>query len=140
MNTDKHGWVQCNPDATMASNNDLLGFIRVHLCSSVFQGLLAASLSLPTFAANPERPLIPLYTAAEIPTKCDEGLAQARAMIAKMESTANADTFFDEWNRLQIAIQDTSNPIGFIANVDPDKAVRGAAEACTQKYSRLGVE
>jgi thimet oligopeptidase len=127
-------------DATMATTKRLRGFIRVYLRSSASIGLLLASLSLPMLAAEPERPLIPLFTAAEIPVKCDEGLAQARAMIAKMESNANADTFFDEWNRLQIAIQDTSNPIGFIANVDPQKAVRDAAEACTQKYSRLGVE
>ena len=115
--------------------------VRQRLSAAVcVSSLLVASLSLPTFAADPERPLIPLYTAAEIPVKCDEGLAAARKMIAAMEEGKDAETFFDEWNRLQIAIQDTSNPIGFVANVDPDKAVRDAAEACTQKYSRLGVE
>ncbi len=115
-------------------------FVRCRLRQSAFPALLVASLSLPTFAAESERPLIPLFTAAEIPVKCDEGLATARKMIAAIQSGTDGETFFDEWNRLQIAIQDTGNPIGFIANVDPDKAVREAAEACTQKYSRLGVE
>jgi thimet oligopeptidase len=124
----------------MATNKRRIRFIRVHPCSSVFKGLLVASLSLPTFAAEPARPLIPLFTAAEVPVKCDEGLAQARAMIADMEKRSDPSTFFDEWNRLQIAIQDTNSPIGFLGNVHPDKALRDAAEACTQKYSRLGVE
>jgi thimet oligopeptidase len=102
--------------------------------------LLITSLSLPALAADPERPLIPLMTAAEVPRRCDAGLEQARALVKEMEAKKEAATFFEEWNRLQIAIQDTSNPISFLGNVHPDKALRDAAEACTQKYSRLGVE
>ena len=103
------------------------------------QSLLVASLALPAFASEPARPLIPIYSAAEIPVKCDDGLAKARAMIHEMQSGTGGD-FFREWNDLQIAIQDVSNPIGFIGNVHPDKAVRDAAEPCAQKYSRLGIE
>ena len=124
----------------MGADKTRKAFIRGHLWPSVFQSVLVASFSLPASAAEAQRPLIPLFTVAEVPVKCDEGLAQARALIAEMEKKSDATTFFDEWNRLQIAIQDTSGPIGFLGNVHPDKALRDAAEACTQKYSRLGVE
>src|SRR5512140_51473 len=138
MNTDNS---DSSPDTgiTGLSSERGFAFIRVHLCSSVLASLLAASLpavALPDDA----RPLIPILTAAEIPARCDEGLAKARALMADMEAKPGGDTLFEEWNRLQIAIQDTSAPISFLGNVHPDKAVRDASEPCTQKFSRLSVE
>jgi len=100
----------------------------------------AAALFAACAAAAAERPLIPLLTAEEIPVRCAEGLRTARSMIAAMAAKEGGEGFFDEWNRLQIAIQDASNPVSFLGNVHPDKAVRDASEPCTQKYSQLGVE
>jgi Zn-dependent oligopeptidase len=125
---------------TMGTNEDQFVFIRVHLCASVLKVFVVASLSTASFAAEPARPLVPLLTAEEIPARCDAGLAKARAMIAEMEAKPGGEGPFDDWNRLQIAIQDTGNPIQFLANVHPEKAVRDAAEACAQKYARLGTE
>jgi Zn-dependent oligopeptidase len=102
-------------------------------------GLAAAAIAAPSVSAA-ERPLIPLLSAEEIPARCDEGLRSARAMMAAMAAKPGGEGFFDEWNRLQIAIQDTASPVRFLGNVHPDKAVRDASEPCTQKYSQLGVE
>ena len=127
--------------ATTLDTGERLGrFIGVHLCSSVSVAFLAASLATASLAAESARPLIPLLTAEEIPVRCEEGLRTARSMIAAMEAKAGGEGFFDEWNRLQVAIQDTSNPVSFLGNVHPDKAVRDASEPCTQKYSQLRVE
>src|SRR5205823_2755454 len=47
---------------------------------------------------------------------------------------------FVEWNALQIAFEDTRNPISSLGSLSPDKAVRDAAEPCLQKYNTLSTE
>ncbi len=114
--------------------------------------LLVAAAALPAAAAPsrppaplsaavaPGRPLAPLYDAAGVVRACDDGLARAHAMIAAMDAKKGAGALFDEWNRLQIAIEDVVNPIYLLGNVDPDKAVRDAAEPCLQKFTTLNTE
>src|SRR3954470_24521224 len=85
--------------------------------------LLALLLAAACAHAEPARPLVPLYDAAALTRACDEGLAAARAMVAAMEARRGPGTIFDEWNHLQIAIEDVQNPIYLLGSVHPDKAV-----------------
>jgi hypothetical protein len=80
--------------------------------------LLAAVLSASMAVSAPaaDRPLIALLDPPAIAARCDEGLAKARAMIATMEK-AGGDGFFAEWNALQVAIEDTRNPISVLGSL-----------------------
>ena len=99
---------------------------------------LAALAAVPCVQAA--RPLVPLYDAAGLTKACDAGIAKARAMIAAMEAKPGPGAIFAEWNRLSIRIEDVGNPIYLLSNVDPDKAVRDAAEPCLQKFTTLNTD
>lgn len=101
--------------------------------------LLAAAAIFPA-AAAPARPLVPLLDAAAITRACEEGLQRHRKTIAVMESKPGAAAIFAEWNRLQIEIENVSNPIYLLGSVHPDKAARDAAEPCLQKYTTFSTE
>ena len=73
-----------------------------------------ACVWLPASAAGPSRPLVPAFDAARITRVCDEGLARSQRMVAAMAARKGGATFFDEWNRVQIEMQDTSDPIGLM--------------------------
>ncbi len=96
-----------------------------------------SSVAAPTPAP---RPLVPLYDAAVITQACEAGLAAARAAIAAMGAKKGPGAIFDEWNRLQIQIEDVLNPVYLLGSVHPDKAVRDAAEQCLQKFTALNTE
>ncbi len=98
----------------------------------------AAAAAAP--AKAPSRPLVGAYDAATVTRLCDEGLARARASFAKMEARKGGAGFFDEWNRLQIEMEDVVNPIYLVGSVHPDKAVRDAADPCLTKYTNLSTE
>ncbi len=95
-----------------------------------------AVLGAPAF----KRPTTPLYDAAAITRECDLALERARKAVAAMELKAGGAGYFDEWNRLQINLEDVVNPIYLLGNVHPDKAVRDAHEPCLQKYTALSTE
>jgi len=99
-------------------------------------GCVAAALAAPAAA----RPLMPAYDAAGLTKACDAGLARARKGIAAMEAKPGAGAIFAEWNRLAIQIEDVGAPIYLLSNVDPDKAVRDAAEPCLTKFTTLNTE
>jgi len=101
---------------------------------------IAALAALGASAAEPQRPLVKLWNAAQVTAVCDAGLAQARKTIAAMEKKKGAGAIFDEWNRLQIAMEDFVNPIYLLGSVSPDKAVRDASEPCLQKYTALSTD
>lgn len=98
----------------------------------------AAASAAP--ARAPSRPLVGAYDAATVTRLCDEGLARARASFAKMEAKKGGAGFFDEWNRLQIEMEDVVNPIYLVGSVHPDKAVRDAADPCLTRYTNLSTE
>jgi thimet oligopeptidase len=100
---------------------------------------LAASLPLWAAAAAPNRPVLPLYDAAQLTRVCEQALERGRKAIATMEAKAGGAGLFEEWNRLQIGLEDI-NPIYLLGNVHPDKAVRDAAEPCLQKSTTLNTE
>jgi thimet oligopeptidase len=101
---------------------------------------IAALAAFGASAAEPQRPLVKLWNAAQVTAVCDAGLEKARKTIASMEKKKGAGAIFDEWNRLQIAMEDFVNPIYLLGNVSPDKAVRDASEPCLQKYTALSTD
>ncbi|MBC8021771.1 MAG: Zn-dependent oligopeptidase [Burkholderiales bacterium] len=103
-------------------------------CVAVAAALVpAAAAAAPQPAPN--RPLVKLYDAPGITRACDQGIARARATIKQMEARKGAGAIFDEWNRLQIGLEDVVNAIYLLGSVSPDKAVRDAAEPCLQKFT-----
>jgi len=95
--------------------------------------ILLAAGALPLQAAQPARPLIPVYTAAEISTRCDAELAAARKMLKAMEGRKGAGNVLAELNTLSIQAADFANPVYLLQNVAVDKATRDAAQACLEK-------
>jgi thimet oligopeptidase len=110
--------------------------------SARLAGLLVASLGMTMAAAapQPQRPLAPLYDAAQLTRACDDTIASARKAIAAMEAKTGAGAIFDEWNRLQIGIENAANPIFLLGSVHPDKSVRDAAEPCLTKLTTLSTD
>ena len=104
--------------------------------------ILAAAATAATAApADPApRPLIATYDAAAVTQRCEEGIAHAKALIAAMEARKGDAGFLDEWNRIQVAMEDVVNPIYLMGSVHPDKAVRDAADPCLTKYTTLSTE
>jgi len=106
---------------------------------------LALAAALPAAAATnpaavPNRPLTPVYDAAGLTKACDEGLAAVNKSIAVMEARRGPGAIFDEWNRLQIQMEDVLGVVNLLGNVSPDKGVRDASEPCLQKFTTLGTE
>ena len=101
--------------------------------------LLTAALAA-TGSHSATRPLVPVLDVAALNASCDAGLARARAAMAAMEAKKGSAGVFDEWNRLQIDLEETSNPIELLGNVSPDKNVREASEPCQQKFNNFGTD
>ena len=112
----------------------------MRLAALLFAAVAAPAAIAAVPAAVPARPLVDAYDAAAITKRCDEGIARARATIAKMEATRGGAGLAAEWNRLQIAIEDTVNPIYLLGSVHPDKSVRDAADPCLVKFTTLSTE
>ncbi len=104
--------------------------------------LLLLAAALPAFAAPqpPARPLMPLYDAAGLQKACDTALANARRHAKLMEAKKVSTGVFNEWNQLQIGIEDVLNPVYLLGEVHPDKAVRDAAEPCLTQFTSLSTE
>jgi thimet oligopeptidase len=102
--------------------------------------LLLAGALAAAGAAAADRPLIPVLDVAGLNAQCDAGLARAKAAVAAMESKAGGSGVFDEWNRLQIDLEEAGNPIYLLGNVSPDKKVREASEPCLQKITTFGTD
>jgi thimet oligopeptidase len=99
--------------------------------------LLSMACGASFAGAQTPRPVLPLLDAPGIARACDAGLARAHTLIAAMRTGGAPQEFFGEWNRLQMALEDTAGPIANLGNLHPDRAVRDAAEPCLQKYTAL---
>jgi len=100
---------------------------------------LAAAFIPLAAAAAPARPLVPLMDAAAVDRACNAALERARKEVAAMQKKAGPAGFADEWNRLQIGLEDI-NAIYLLGSVSPDKAVRDAAEPCLVKLTTFNTE
>jgi len=101
--------------------------------------LAAAALALAAPGAQ-ARSLAPIWDSGGIVRACSQGLARAHKTIAAMEAKRGPAGIFDEWNRLQIEIEDLEAPVFLLSSVSPDKETREAAEPCLQKVTTLATE
>jgi thimet oligopeptidase len=101
--------------------------------------LAVAACASVSAAAQGPRPQVPLLDAPGITSSCEATLARTRRALAAMAAKKSPAGFFDEWNRLQIGLEEIG-PIYLLGSVHPDKAVRDAAEPCLQKYTALSTE
>ena len=85
------------------------------------------------------RPLIPVYDATAINKICKSTLARAASMVKTMENKQGG-AIFDEWNRLQIAVEDMAGPVYLLGSVSPDKKVRDATEPCLQALTAFNTQ
>ncbi|MFO1386609.1 MAG: M3 family metallopeptidase [Chitinivorax sp.] len=102
--------------------------------------LLAAVWQAPHVLAAPAG-AIAMFSAAELPGKCDATLSSAEKQIAALEklplSRVTLQNTLQAWNRLDIEVQNLAGPVGLLSEVSPDAEVRKAAEACELKLSAL---
>src|SRR4029079_5389917 len=71
---------------------------------------------------------------------CDQGLVRAHKAIAAMQARRAPGGIFDEWNRLQIDMENVLGPLCVLSSASPDKEARDAAEPCLAKYTTLGTD
>ena len=102
--------------------------------------LLAAVWQAPHVLAAPAG-AIAMFSAAELPGKCDATLSSAEKQIAALEklplSRVTLQNTLQAWNRLDIEVQNLAGLVGLLSEVSPDAEVRKAAEACELKLSAL---
>jgi thimet oligopeptidase len=91
--------------------------------------------------AQTQMQLLPLFKAAEIPALCDASLATAQKDIQafenkKIKNNADARSYLAEWDALHAKARDFGAAVGLYSNVDPDPALRQAADDCELKLSK----
>ena len=111
---------------------------RVAFASLVALALPVAQAAAPAAVARPAGPLY--NSAAELTKGCDAAIANTRRHMALMEKKQGDRGFFNEWNQLQIVIDNVLGAVYLMGEVHPDKAVRDAAEPCLTKFTALGTE
>ena len=92
-------------------------------------------------AADTQVQLLPLFKAAEIPSLCDASLASMQKDIQifenkKIKNKAKAGPYLAEWDELHAKARDFGAAVGLYSNVDPDPALRQAADDCELKISK----
>ncbi len=99
----------------------------------------------PFASAQAERMTLPLFEANKVSELCDANLAQVKAKITdfeqmKVKKNAPAAPILANWDQLQASFENFYGPIGLYSNVDPDAALRKAAEECEIKISQYMTE
>src|SRR5690606_16627365 len=92
-------------------------------------------------AADTQLQLLPLFKAAEIPALCDANRASMqkhslRFENRKIKNKAKAGSYLAEWDELHAKARDFGAAVGLYSNVDPDPALRQAADDCELKISK----
>lgn len=103
--------------------------------------LCAASATAIASAAQAAAPspsyTFPSYTsAAQVDEACKALLDQARADEQRLQAlpASTTTTLLDEFDAMTRRYEDTIGPLGLLAAVHPDKAVRDAADTCDLNY------
>jgi len=72
---------------------------------------------------------------AQVQVACDRSLEGARQRVVALEQRSPADGWLAAYDDLYAYIEEAANPIEFLTNVHPNKAVRDAAQACTLRWA-----
>src|SRR5436190_21301483 len=98
----------------------------------LFAGAAVAAPSLPG-------PAFPRFeSAAALTSACDAALAEGGRRVKTFEKHAPDSRWLAGWDDLNAWIEDASGPVGLLENVHPDKAMRSAAQACSQRWAEFG--
>ena len=103
-------------------------------CALLTLGLL---MGLPLCAVASEPYRFPaMVGAAQVEASCQILLAEQRAAQQRLASWANptSASMLVEFDAMQMRYEDTLGPLGLMAAVHPDKAIRDAADACDLAY------
>ena len=89
-----------------------------------------------------ERATIPILDAAAVTRVCEEALASARELLARIEAVplddAGIENVLDLWDDTATVLEDAFGPISLLNSVHPDSQVRDAADlALIQESSFL---
>ncbi len=97
-----------------------------------------AKTTVAKAAAQLPGPAFPQYsTTAQIQADCDKGLAGAQKQVSALEQHAPDAGWLRAYDELNAYIEDVANPIDFLNNVHPDKAIRDAAQACALRWAEF---
>lgn len=92
-------------------------------------------LALQSAAAGFPLPAFPNFDSpTQVSAACDKGLAGANARVKALEARRVDAGWLAASDGLNAFVEDAYYPIGLLANVHPDKAVRSAAEACELRW------
>lgn len=72
--------------------------------------------------------------------RCQNELAQRRAMLAQMEAGPVPGRILDEFNELSVQMGHFDGGLGILQNASPDAATRDAAQACLEQLMPFGTE
>ncbi len=72
---------------------------------------------------------------AQVQVACDRGLEGARQRVVALQKRSPADGWLAAYDDLYAYIEESANPIDFLTNVHPNKAVRDAAQACSLRWA-----
>ncbi|EHR71320.1 Zn-dependent oligopeptidase [Burkholderiales bacterium JOSHI_001] len=97
---------------------------------------LSTWLALPVLAQPAlSGPAFPRFeNPAALTTACDSGLAQAKVSLATLLQQKVDKHWLRAYDNFSAGLEDLSNPLLFLANVHPDKALREASEACELRW------
>jgi len=101
-------------------------------------GALAAICFLPVLTSA--RPLVPILNAKQVTHRCEHFLKRIEPAVRRMASRSAPSGIFEEWNALQIKVEDLYGPVYLLANAHTDDATRKAADACVLKITRFSTE
>ncbi len=93
-------------------------------------------------AADTTRSTLPKFQAKDIPALCDANIKKIQNDLSAFEQknikkNAKAAPVLAEWDQVFSKFEDFYGPIGLYSNVDPDEALRKAAEDCEIKISEF---
>ncbi|OTG80542.1 Zn-dependent oligopeptidase [Acinetobacter sp. ANC 5054] len=93
-------------------------------------------------AEDSTRSTLPKFKAQDIPALCDAKIQQVQTELNAFEKksikkNAKAAPVLAEWDQIFAKFEDFYGPIGLYSNVDPDEALRKAAEDCEIKISEF---
>ncbi len=104
--------------------------------------MLGLGMSQMALAETAPRQTLPSFQAKDIPAMCNAKIADVKKQLKTFENkplkneTAAAPVLA-EWDRIFASFEDFYGPIGLYSNVDPDEALRKAAEDCEIKISQF---
>jgi thimet oligopeptidase len=107
--------------------------------------MLAAAMAAATLCAQaaPASATLPgpvfptFHSAADVDKLCDAGLAGAKQRLRVLEKRHADGGWLRAYDEFSGWMEDAADPIDFVVNVHPDKAVRDAAQACSLRWSQF---